>query len=684
MIRGSIRPPAGDARETSRFVDRFEEIAQALDPTLLRHILLTGSAEYASVAHRLFGLYAESCIRAGTRRAAIASLRTACVIEPAYRDALDRLLAMAATQGRSVPDRWSRVGAVLMGAGAAVLSEREAAGGEGGAGTVARTSEFLAIATGGNLDISAPNLLLRLRMVIDPADVPDVVRDNAIRAVRIAPGDVGFVYRLCLWSVCLGSDRARYSRMAGRLVLGAIEMGFAETLETLGSGRLLHFALYREALLEAKIKSALARLERVRFESADSAVTSVRARLGDRIRSAAHESGMTPDEAIETIDTVIIAQTARDRPEPEVVERSGRLEVWKVDPASYAPPRDPPYNRLGSLAGRLVGDARITPRPAVRTRRLSGSLNRVEILRLNDAVISEGMLVATHRSGLVLGPFAQVDVDRLLTADSLLRQQIPGLCGLFDGGAVLAAATAVTPVSGIAIPGYSLRNSDTFGHFVLDSLGRTLAASADLDRGDVTIVLPDNTPEFVERIYRWFGFVRLVSLPKGGRAVCDTVSVASVSVEPLSNFAQFDVLRSATLSRLPTGGGPSRIYLSRSRLVDADRSVSNEAEVEAALDDLGFVTVHPQELTFETQLALYAGADVIVSAYGSAIHVAAVFARPSTLFVEIITRRPARELVTFYQQLGHTYRPVVSAARGGSDDYAVPLEPLARAVQRQS
>ena len=63
-----------------------------------------------------------------------------------------------------------------------------------------------------------------------------------------------------------------------------------------------------------------------------------------------------------------------------------------------------------------------------------------------------------------------------------------------------------------------------------------------------------------------------------------------------------------------------RIYLSRSRLSQHQRTIEGESDLENELLSLGWQIVHPQELTIREQLLHLVAADVIAGPLGSAFH----------------------------------------------------------------
>lgn len=86
--------------------------------------------------------------------------------------------------------------------------------------------------------------------------------------------------------------------------------------------------------------------------------------------------------------------------------------------------------------------------------------------------------------------------------------------------------------------------------------------------------------------------------------------------------------------KAPAGNG-NRIYISRDDA--ARRRVSNEADVRRMLAAHGFGTVRFSQCTMEEQVAICAGASVLVGAHGAGL-ANLLFARPGAALVELCTR----------------------------------------------
>lgn len=95
-------------------------------------------------------------------------------------------------------------------------------------------------------------------------------------------------------------------------------------------------------------------------------------------------------------------------------------------------------------------------------------------------------------------------------------------------------------------------------------------------------------------------------------------------------------LRRLMFSVFPAAAAPvrrRRIYVSR---CDAKaRIVSNEAEVMARLEPLGFTMIVPGRMSLEEQVTAFAGAEMVVAPHGAA-NASIAFCPPGTPFIELV------------------------------------------------
>jgi capsular polysaccharide biosynthesis protein len=189
------------------------------------------------------------------------------------------------------------------------------------------------------------------------------------------------------------------------------------------------------------------------------------------------------------------------------------------------------------------------------------------------------------------------------------------------------------PLAVIYGPGH-----ETYGHWLIDFLPRLWVLSrAGFDIHLLRYAVPPDlgkpAAELLSRLgirqsqlvpYRyWREVIRtdLLLMPTGLRAG----NQLSTMFAEASRFWTAPLLRQAA-------GTPSlrpRLFLSRAG-VASPRTLANRAAVEDVARESGYAIVRPETLGLIEQVALFAGARIVVGEYGSALH-GTVFSRPGTI-----------------------------------------------------
>jgi len=127
-----------------------------------------------------------------------------------------------------------------------------------------------------------------------------------------------------------------------------------------------------------------------------------------------------------------------------------------------------------------------------------------------------------------------------------------------------------------------------------------------------------------------------------------------------------------------------RLYISRR---DAKiRAVTNEAEVEAALGDLGFVTVVPSEHGLSQQVELFRNADIVLGSHGAAFANLA-FAKTGTAIIEVFEPghfNPAYTRIAAINRLRYGFLVGRKRVLGFSIDVPQLRQMVAEAIQGSS
>ncbi|HEX3624620.1 MAG TPA: glycosyltransferase family 61 protein [Verrucomicrobiae bacterium] len=131
--------------------------------------------------------------------------------------------------------------------------------------------------------------------------------------------------------------------------------------------------------------------------------------------------------------------------------------------------------------------------------------------------------------------------------------------------------------------------------------------------------------------------------------------------------------------------GPEMIYLRRG---PGRRRLINEAELEAALAGIGFVSIDPGGLTVLEQAKLLSSAQCIVAPHGAAL-TNAIFAPPGAYLVELFhPEYKNRCYVNIASTCGHRYASLDGCTTGGSGDgkleYTVDVPATLRLTQERA
>lgn len=170
-----------------------------------------------------------------------------------------------------------------------------------------------------------------------------------------------------------------------------------------------------------------------------------------------------------------------------------------------------------------------------------------------------------------------------------------------------------------------------YGHFLIEMMPRILALDA---------VVDPNVPILVTRSLPHWAFAALRVLAPNRSILqydSNTETVQADEYITCTNLFSYDhslnyavrILIDLYKARLLTGGnGPTgvstvgyrKVYLSRSAFQADWHAVDDELAIEAVAASCGLEIVHPQQLTFEQQVHLFSGCNLIVGEYSSAMH----------------------------------------------------------------
>ncbi|MDO6617641.1 DUF563 domain-containing protein [Shewanella sp. 6_MG-2023] len=170
--------------------------------------------------------------------------------------------------------------------------------------------------------------------------------------------------------------------------------------------------------------------------------------------------------------------------------------------------------------------------------------------------------------------------------------------------------------------------TEHYGHFLLETLSRLWATKeADYD-GFIfnEFVIPrktSGTSSLANACFSAFG----IDLDKIHIVTEDTyfeylfVPNSQFYIVNKAHPSYIDTYQSIFTSHVSSQKEPhQRIYLSRSAVQKRKRKVLNEAQIEKAFIEHGFIIIHPQELSFTKQLEIFSQAKIMAGLEGSGLH----------------------------------------------------------------
>ena len=296
--------------------------------------------------------------------------------------------------------------------------------------------------------------------------------------------------------------------------------------------------------------------------------------------------------------------------------------------------------------------------------------HRLLVTALADGkVIGDLQLVATS-DDVVIGDMQSVFGRDMVKNHHALRRRRFRLPKYRSGTALLLGAS----------------NSDNYYHWLIDSLPRWRMLQAAGWKDFDFVLLHSRSCAFQDETLDWLG------VPATRRLHCSKNFVHQFErlVVPAMPFARKTVpawvapwLRSLVP---PTSAGAEKIFLSRRGA--PGRQVTNEAELQLALEARGFVTLQPEKYCVLEQAQRLAGARWIVAPHGAAL-ANMVFAPPGARVIEFFHPRHKNRC---YENLaaasGHRYASLDGQANESAEasrlQYSVDIPAVIAALEETS
>lgn len=208
-------------------------------------------------------------------------------------------------------------------------------------------------------------------------------------------------------------------------------------------------------------------------------------------------------------------------------------------------------------------------------------------------------------------------------------------------------------------------NSDNYYHWLLDSLPRWKMLQAAGWTNYDFVLLHDRPVGFQDEV------LDRLNVPVAKRLRCSKNLVHQFErlVVPSMPFPSEKIppwVCAWVRSLFPEkGSGAEKVYLRRG---GGRRRLTNEAELEAALKERGFIAAQPAQMSVTEQARLLSSARCIVAPHGAAL-TNVVFAPPGALFVDLFHPQHTNSaLANLAQACGHTYASLAGQAANHAGD----------------
>lgn len=162
-----------------------------------------------------------------------------------------------------------------------------------------------------------------------------------------------------------------------------------------------------------------------------------------------------------------------------------------------------------------------------------------------------------------------------------------------------------------------------YGHWMMNSLLPVVLMLDEIKTRKITVLVPTLPPRWRQELVL-FGVPESQIVEVADQYVVvphllypSTVSTASNNYPAPFGLQVFDAARRAVVPS-PDLPSPELLYVSR---VGAKhwRTMTNEAELSASLETLGFTAIYPHDMTWAEQIAAFSKASVIVGQFGAAL-----------------------------------------------------------------
>lgn len=201
----------------------------------------------------------------------------------------------------------------------------------------------------------------------------------------------------------------------------------------------------------------------------------------------------------------------------------------------------------------------------------------------------------------------------------------------------------IETIEGTHIFGGLLKN-EHFGHFVAESLSRLwLLMLTNQSISSIIFYVRDKNlpiPAFVQNLFNCIHPKVSIKIVREPTSI-ERLIVPDQIAHPVIGFIAGHSLMKSLFAEMKTRDErrPKLVYISRTKLNGNEGGILAEKTLENNLKEEGFSIIHPQEFSIKEQLSIYASAEKLIFAEGSAIHLYALVAKENQVTF-IVRRRP--------------------------------------------
>ncbi|MEL6518604.1 MAG: glycosyltransferase family 61 protein [Pseudomonadota bacterium] len=251
---------------------------------------------------------------------------------------------------------------------------------------------------------------------------------------------------------------------------------------------------------------------------------------------------------------------------------------------------------------------------------------------------------------------------------------------------VFGRAQPVMPLTGAANFDFRRNEPTNWAHFLTNHLPVFfhICDEMGIDAHSATILMPANTPGFIQRAAAFFGLtLALTDAPVDGDGIDFDFDPWIALRAERAAWVRGKTGRAALARGLLSGKDtvlPTHVFLSRRNT----RALKNEAEVADYLAPKGFQTIYPEDLSVADQFRLFNTAQQIVAIHGAGL-APLLYRRPNSALKALVEILPCGHMTDYYRVMADQVGVPWVGVRGRiKAAYVAPAYALKRRFKKYS